>query len=100
MGVQWYQRQNQVRRRYSTVTPRSKFKRFLMFFFSLRFNVNRRISIVGFGLYGSIHGPTDYQVNIQVNPVSCHTSVKRKHTFSFDRFHTGVKLFDVVTYSI
>lgn len=31
-----------------------------------RFNVNRRISIVGFGLYGSIHGPTDYQVNIQV----------------------------------
>ncbi|XP_029353964.1 BTB/POZ domain-containing protein 1 isoform X2 [Echeneis naucrates] len=32
----------------------------------IRFNVNRRISIVGFGLYGSIHGPTDYQVNIQV----------------------------------
>lgn len=31
-----------------------------------RFTVNRRISIVGFGLYGSIHGPTDYQVNIQV----------------------------------
>lgn len=22
--------------------------------------------MVGFGLYGSIHGPTDYQVNIQV----------------------------------
>ena len=34
---------------------------------SLRFTVNRRISIVGFGLYGSIHGPTDYQVNIQVH---------------------------------
>ncbi|CAB1454728.1 unnamed protein product [Pleuronectes platessa] len=32
----------------------------------IRFNVNRRISIVGFGLYGSIHGPTDYQVNIQI----------------------------------
>lgn len=31
-----------------------------------RFTVNRRISIVGFGLYGSIHGPTDYQVNIQI----------------------------------
>ncbi|XP_004852926.1 BTB/POZ domain-containing protein 1 isoform X2 [Heterocephalus glaber] len=31
----------------------------------IRFTVNRRISIVGFGLYGSIHGPTDYQVNIQ-----------------------------------
>lgn len=33
---------------------------------SLRFSVNRRIFVVGFGLYGSIHGPTDYQVNIQV----------------------------------
>lgn len=32
----------------------------------IRFNVNRRICIVGFGLYGSIHGPTDYQVNIQI----------------------------------
>ncbi|XP_036390895.1 BTB/POZ domain-containing protein 1-like isoform X1 [Megalops cyprinoides] len=32
----------------------------------IRFNVNRRILIVGFGLYGSIHGPTDYQVNIQI----------------------------------
>uniref|UniRef100_A0A3Q3AAF0 BTB domain containing 1 n=1 Tax=Kryptolebias marmoratus TaxID=37003 RepID=A0A3Q3AAF0_KRYMA len=28
----------------------------------IRFNVNRRISVVGFGLYGSIHGPTDYQL--------------------------------------
>ncbi|CAH2274091.1 BTB POZ domain-containing 1 [Pelobates cultripes] len=32
----------------------------------VRFTVNRRISIVGLGLYGSIHGPTDYQVNIQI----------------------------------
>ncbi|CAG07746.1 unnamed protein product, partial [Tetraodon nigroviridis] len=32
----------------------------------IRFSVNRRIFVVGFGLYGSIHGPTDYQVNIQV----------------------------------
>ncbi|XP_037552826.1 BTB/POZ domain-containing protein 1 isoform X2 [Nematolebias whitei] len=32
----------------------------------IRFNVNRRICVVGFGLYGSIHGPTDYQVNIQI----------------------------------
>ena len=28
--------------------------------------VNRRIFVVGFGLYGSIHGPTEYTVNIQV----------------------------------
>ncbi|KAJ8357747.1 hypothetical protein SKAU_G00205410 [Synaphobranchus kaupii] len=32
----------------------------------VRFSVNRRIFVVGFGLYGSIHGPTDYQVNIQI----------------------------------
>ncbi|XP_077448147.1 BTB/POZ domain-containing protein 1-like [Stigmatopora argus] len=32
----------------------------------IRFNVSRRISIVGFGLYGSIHGHTEYQVNIQI----------------------------------
>lgn len=34
---------------------------------SIRFSVNKRIFVVGFGLYGSIHGPTDYQVNIQVH---------------------------------
>ena len=28
--------------------------------------VNRRIFVVGFGLYGSIHGPSEYSVNIQV----------------------------------
>ncbi|XP_028811698.1 BTB/POZ domain-containing protein 1-like isoform X2 [Denticeps clupeoides] len=32
----------------------------------IRFNVNRRISVVGFGLYGGLHGPTDYQVSIQI----------------------------------
>ncbi|KAF3829643.1 hypothetical protein GH733_003907 [Mirounga leonina] len=36
----------------------------------IRFSVNKRIFVVGFGLYGSIHGPTDYQVNIQV-PTPC-----------------------------
>lgn len=32
----------------------------------IRFQVNRRIFVVGFGLYGSIHGPADYNVNIQI----------------------------------
>ncbi|XP_054756612.1 BTB/POZ domain-containing protein 2-like [Lytechinus pictus] len=32
----------------------------------IRFQVNRRIFVVGFGLYGSIHGPADYSVNIQI----------------------------------
>lgn len=32
----------------------------------IRFIVDRRIFVVGFGLYGSIHGPTEYNVNLQV----------------------------------
>ncbi len=32
----------------------------------IRFVVDRRIFAVGFGLYGSIHGPSEYQVNIQI----------------------------------
>ncbi|GAB1609291.1 BTB/POZ domain-containing protein 1-like [Argonauta hians] len=32
----------------------------------IRFMVNRRIFVVGFGLYGSIHGPTEYMVNIEL----------------------------------
>ena len=28
--------------------------------------VDRRIFVVGFGLYGSIHGPSEYQVTIQI----------------------------------
>jgi len=35
-------------------------------FIFTRFIVDRRIFVVGFGLYGSIHGPTEYQVNLQV----------------------------------
>ena len=32
----------------------------------IRFIVDRRIYVVGFGLYGSIHGPCEYQVTIQI----------------------------------
>ncbi|XP_039271605.1 BTB/POZ domain-containing protein 1-like [Styela clava] len=32
----------------------------------IRFRINRKIYIVGFGLYGAIHGPADYQVNLQI----------------------------------
>lgn len=32
----------------------------------IKFNVDRRIFVVGFGLYGSIHGPSEYQVTIQI----------------------------------
>uniref|UniRef100_A0A915JEN3 PHR domain-containing protein n=1 Tax=Romanomermis culicivorax TaxID=13658 RepID=A0A915JEN3_ROMCU len=32
----------------------------------IKFNVDRRIFVVGFGLYGSIHGPSDYAVTIQI----------------------------------
>ena len=32
----------------------------------IRFSCNKRIFVVGFGLYGSMYGPSDYQVTIQV----------------------------------
>nr|CAB3226393.1 BTB/POZ domain-containing protein 1-like [Phallusia mammillata] len=32
----------------------------------IRFSVNRKIYVVGFGLYGAISGPSDFQVNIQI----------------------------------
>ncbi len=32
----------------------------------IRFIVDKRIYVVGFGLYGSIHGPCEYQVTIQI----------------------------------
>jgi len=33
----------------------------------IRFLVDRRIFVVGFGLYGSIHGPSEYQATIQIS---------------------------------
>ena len=36
----------------------------------IRFIVDRRIFVVGFGLYGSIHGPSEYDVTIQVTIVN------------------------------
>ncbi|CAG2115168.1 unnamed protein product, partial [Medioppia subpectinata] len=32
----------------------------------IRFTVDRRIFVIGFGLYGSIHGPSDYDVTVQI----------------------------------
>lgn len=32
----------------------------------IKFTVDRRIFVIGFGLHGSIHGPHEYQVNIQI----------------------------------
>ena len=61
---------------------------FLLCVFLLRFSVNRRIFVVGFGLYGSIHGPTDYQVNIQV-----WTRALRK--FCLVPSHVVGKLYDI-----
>ncbi|XP_038634150.1 BTB/POZ domain-containing protein 2-like isoform X2 [Scyliorhinus canicula] len=51
----------------------------------IRFTVNRRIFVVGFGLYGSIHGPTDYQVNIQIIHTDSNTILGQNDTgFSCD----------------
>ncbi|KAL5961952.1 BTB/POZ domain-containing protein 2 [Taenia solium] len=32
----------------------------------IRFNVDRKIYVVGFGLYGSIHGESEYEVSIEI----------------------------------
>ncbi|XP_068246479.1 BTB/POZ domain-containing protein 1-like [Palaemon carinicauda] len=32
----------------------------------IRFIVDRRIFVVGFGMYGSIHGPSEYEITIQI----------------------------------
>lgn len=32
----------------------------------IRFSVNKRIFVVGLGLYGAIHGPSDYNVKLQI----------------------------------
>ncbi|KAK8761710.1 hypothetical protein V5799_027014, partial [Amblyomma americanum] len=37
-----------------------------LFAAALRFAVDRKIFVLGYGLYGSIHGPSDYDVNIQL----------------------------------
>uniref|UniRef100_A0A8C5I422 BTB/POZ domain-containing protein 2-like n=1 Tax=Gouania willdenowi TaxID=441366 RepID=A0A8C5I422_GOUWI len=51
----------------------------------IRFSVNGRIFVVGFGLYGSIHGPTDYQVNIQIIHTDSNTVLGQNDTgFSCD----------------
>ena len=44
----------------------------------LRFIVDRRVFVVGFGLYGSIHGPSEYQVNMQI----VHTGSGEKSYFT------------------
>lgn len=33
----------------------------------IRFTVDQRIFVVGFGLYGSYFGPTEYEVHLQVS---------------------------------
>ncbi|ELK29463.1 BTB/POZ domain-containing protein 1 [Myotis davidii] len=51
----------------------------------IKFSVNKRIFVVGFGLYGSIHGPTDYQVNIQIIHTDSNTVLGQNDTgFSCD----------------
>ncbi|MEE6487376.1 hypothetical protein FKM82_014875 [Ascaphus truei] len=51
----------------------------------IRFSVNRRIFVVGFAMYGSIHGPTDYQVNIQIIHTDSNTVLGQNDTgFSCD----------------
>ncbi|XP_063782039.1 BTB/POZ domain-containing protein 1 [Pseudophryne corroboree] len=74
----------------------------------VRFTVSRSISIVGFGLYGSIHGPSDYQVNIQIIEYEKNQTVGQNDTgFSCDgtanifrvRFKEPVEILPDVCYT-
>ncbi|RZF34839.1 hypothetical protein LSTR_LSTR012688 [Laodelphax striatellus] len=49
---------------------------------SIVFTTDRRIYVVGFGLYGSVHGPTEYGVVVQVLKAST-GKVCASHATSF-----------------
>jgi BTB/POZ domain-containing protein 1/2 len=51
----------------------------------VRFSVNKRIFVLGFGLYGSIYGKCEYQVLMQlIHFDSCTTCAKNSTTFTCD----------------
>jgi len=49
----------------------------------VRFMVNRKIFLVGFGLYGSIDAPAEYSVNIQVRMTYTVSQKKTVQTYFF-----------------
>ena len=50
-----------------------------------RFITDRRIFIAGFGLYGSIHGPAEYDVSLQLIQTTSGNVIGSNHTnFSCD----------------
>lgn len=38
----------------------------IFYFYFIRFSVDRRIFLIGYGVYGSIHGPAIYEVLIEL----------------------------------
>lgn len=48
--------------------------------FLFRFITDRRIFIVGLGLYGSIHGPSEYDVSLQLIQTTSGTVIGSNHT--------------------
>ncbi|RXG72434.1 BTB/POZ domain-containing protein 2 [Armadillidium vulgare] len=51
----------------------------------IRFIVDRRIFVVGFGMYGSIHGPSEYEVTIQlIHTVTGKVCISNDTTFISD----------------
>lgn len=59
----------------------------------VRFSVNRRIFVVGFGLYGSIYGKCEYQVIIQlIHYDSCTTCAQNTTTFTCDGTNTTFRV--------
>ncbi len=59
----------------------------------VRFSVNRRIYVVGFGLYGSIYGKCEYQAVIQlIHYDSCATCAQNTTTFTCDGTNSTFKV--------
>lgn len=73
----------------------------------IRFSVNKRIFVVGLGLYGAIHGPSDYNVKMQIlNTETGSVCGENDTAFSCDgsqgifrvMFKEPIELSPVVTY--
>ena len=59
----------------------------------VRFSVNRRIYVVGFGLYGSIYGKCEYQAVIQlIHCDSCTTCAQNSTMFTSDGTNSTFKV--------
>jgi BTB/POZ domain-containing protein 1/2 len=54
----------------------------------IRFSVDKKIYVIGFGLYGSIHGPAEYSANVEIiHTVSGRVIASNNVSYSTDGFN-------------